>query len=123
MLKNGISLSITVSTFLSFFLLMSTFSSPAFADNDEYSVAYWGQTHIHEALTLHHALNPEQFGLLCSHPGKAGSYLKKSSSLVIWRDFYQKKRMAYCKSHPRKTWRLLGQAPYFMLPPREGAQK
>jgi len=94
----------------------------AFSADGEYSVAYWGQTHRHFALQIYHSLTPKQIQKLCSNPA-THALIKSSSLLKTWEKFHQKKRAAFCKSHPQKTWKLLGESPYFMLSPREGDHK
>jgi hypothetical protein len=109
---------------LSFSLFLIGFESqPSYAAEGEYSVAYWGQTHRHFALKIYHSLTPEQIQKLCTLPAQNRRLIQDSALLKIWHVFYQKKRAAFCKSHPQKTWKLLGESPYFMLPPRDGDQK
>ncbi|MDA8059358.1 MAG: hypothetical protein ACYCXP_11860 [Leptospirillum sp.] len=104
--------------------IIATGSSAAFGADGEYPVAYWGQTHRHFALQIYHALTPAQLREICTHPASTKDLIKSPSLKTAWEQFHQKKRAAFCKSHPEKTWKLLGESPYFMLPPpREGDQK
>lgn len=100
-------------------------SSSAWADND-YPVAFWGEKHIGAAMALHRALTPDDFRISCNS-GKLVIRPKVKNPAEIakdWRLFAgNKQRMAYCRSQPGKTWYLLGEAPYFMLPEKPGLHK
>ncbi|AFS54125.1 hypothetical protein ACSYAY_08990 [Leptospirillum ferriphilum] len=93
---------------------------------DEYPVAYWGQKHVQEALLLHRNLSPGDFLVSCR---KAKLYRSSSHPLsgnlkAAWNDFSRRKtRLRYCQSQPGRTWYLLGEAPYFMLPENPGSHK
>ncbi len=107
------------------FLLLPTL--PAFAD-DEYSVAFWGQTHIKEAVHLHQTLTPSDFSIAC-HQGIRSIHIQSPSRIIssetysAWKDFSDPRRLKYCRKFPHKVWYLLGEAPYFMLPSKPGDHK
>jgi len=121
--KNSFSVKTYLFASLLSIFLVGTECQTSFGADGEYSVAYWGQTHRHFALKIFHSLTPAQIQKLCTLPTQNRLLIKDSSLLKAWNLFYQKKRAAFCKSHPQKTWKLLGESPYFMLPPRDGAQK
>ena len=93
---------------------------------EEYHVAFWGQKHIPEALLLHRNLSPGDFQISCR---KGKLFLSPPRSLprglnAAWSDFSRRKaRLKYCQSQPGKTWYLLGESPYFMLPENPGSHK
>ncbi|MHB8542767.1 MAG: hypothetical protein ACYC9S_02035 [Leptospirales bacterium] len=110
-----------------FFLLIIALPLAAFSD-DEYPVAYWGQTHIREAIQLHKSLSPSDFHLACNRgihflPVSAHKGGISKSTYRAWAHFANTKRLQYCRNNPKKTWYLLGEAPYFMLPSKPGAHK
>ncbi len=97
----------------------------AWADN-EYPVAFWGEKHIGAAMALHRALSPDDFKVSCNSGKLVVSPKAKNLAEIAkaWRLFaVSKQRMAYCRSQPGKTWYLLGEAPYFMLPEKPGLHK
>lgn len=99
---------------------------PAARAQDEYPVAFWGQKHVKEALLLHRFLSPTDFRASCrngeldlSRTARHPENLHKA-----WKDFSRKTaRLDYCRSQPGKTWYLLGESPYFMLPENPGSHK
>ena len=123
MKKNILCLKTAILVIATSSILILSESGHASSADGEYSVAYWGQTHRHIALKIYHSLTPEQIQKICTHPARNRSLIKNSSLLKEWTLFYQDKRAAFCKSHPQKTWKLLGESPYFMLAPRDGDQK
>ena len=101
---------------------------PSAFSEDEYTVAFWGQTHTKEAVYLHQTLSPSDFRLACRQGIR--KLLLHSPSRVIskrtysaWAHFTNPERLAYCRKFPHKTWYLLGEAPYFMLPSAPGIHK
>lgn len=109
-------------------LLMSPGPARA-AESGEYPVAYWGQTHIPQAVYLHKSLTAENFRTACrkglsSIPADTISRKQDLSRLAKeWKHFARGSRLAFCRAHPHTAWYLLGEAPYFMLPARPGVQR
>ncbi len=95
----------------------------------EYAVAYWGQTHIRQALYLHASMTAKNFRTACrkgfsSIPADTISHKQDLPRLTQeWKRFAKGSRLAYCRSNPHSAWYLLGEAPYFMLPARPGVQR
>lgn len=106
------------------------FQAPVLAAGPgEYPVAYWGQTHVREALYLHASLTPENVQTACQKgfsalsPAAKGQTGKDRDLAREWKRFAKGDRLAFCRAHPHTTWYLLGEAPYFMLPAKPGVQR
>lgn len=106
------------------------FPDPVLATGSgEYPVAYWGQTHVREALFLHASLTPENFQTACQKGFSALSSATKGRTgkdrdlAREWKRFAKGRRLAFCRAHPHSAWYLLGEAPYFMLPAKPGVQR
>lgn len=99
------------------------------AGSGEYPVAYWGQTHVRDALYLHASLTPENFRIACQKgfsalsPAGKGQPGKDRDLAREWKRFAKGRRLVFCRAHPHTAWYLLGEAPYFMLPDKPGVQR
>ena len=99
---------------------------PSALAQDEYPVAFWGQKHVQEAVLLHRSLSPSDFSTSCRTDRLSlfRRHRLPENLHKAWSDFSRsKKRLGYCQSQPKKTWYLLGEAPYFMLPENPGSHK